>query len=156
MYILVTITCLIIALARDIGIAVYAIIIVGNICFIIFHFKVGIFFQRSDSYRTIINSVSIVIIMLLHMISSLLSSSLGVGIGLVGASYSILFLNLAINIFLFILVERKKIFRTKGIEMHKEQMKKMDNQIAMANLSFLGVDKLNNSVDKSRDYTKDK
>ena len=44
MYILVTITCLIIALARDIGIAVYAMIIVGNIGFIIFHFKVGIFF----------------------------------------------------------------------------------------------------------------
>lgn len=32
----------------------------------------------------------------------------------------------------------------------------MDNEIAMANLSFLGVDKLNNSADKSRDYTKDK
>lgn len=119
-YILVTVISLIIALARDIGIAVYAIIIAGNIGFIIFHFKIGIFFERSDSYRTIINSVSLVILMLLHMISSLLSSSLGVGIGLVGASYSILFINLAINIFLFVLVERKKIFRNKGIEMHKE------------------------------------
>ena len=120
MYILVTVTCLIISLARNIGIAVYAIIIVGNIGFIIFHFKIGIFFEKTDSYRTIINSISIVILMMLHMISSLLSSSLGVGIGLVGASYSILFLNLAVNIFLFILIERKKIFRTKGIEMHKE------------------------------------
>lgn len=119
-YILVTVTSLIIALARDIGIAVYTIIIVGNVGFIIFHFKIGIFFERSDSYRTIINSVSLVILMLLHMISSLLSTSLGVGIGLVGASYSILFINLAINIFLFVLVERKKIFRNKGIEMHKE------------------------------------
>lgn len=61
-----------------------------------------------------------VVLMLLHLISSLLSSSLGVGIGLVGASYSILFLNLAINIFMFILVERKKSLRSKGIEMHKE------------------------------------
>lgn len=120
MYIFVSSTCLTIALARTAGIAVYSLIIIGNIGMIIFHIKIGIFFERTDSYRAIINSISMIILMLMHLMSSLLSSSIGVGIGLVGTTYSILFLNLAVNILLFVMVERKKQLRSKGIEMHKE------------------------------------
>ncbi len=38
--------------------------------------------------------------------------------------------------------------------MHDEEMKQMDNELAMANISFIG--KGYNSINKSRDYTKDK
>lgn len=127
MYLLLVVVGLIISLLRKNGVVVFVMIIVGCACTLLFHSKLKIYFQLLDSRRCIINSSTLIVLMIISIFSNVFSSKLGVGLSVVVVSFCLLFLLLIINSVIFIILERKKIKTEKEKEIHDEQMKEMDN-----------------------------
>ncbi len=100
--------CALISLMRKTGIAVFALIITACIVMIIFQLKYKVYFELLDTKRCIINCFALILLMLLHVVASLMSTSLGTGFSIVLVSFIILLVVLIINLFIFIVVTRKQ------------------------------------------------
>jgi hypothetical protein len=95
---------LVMSVARNVGIAAYAMIIVGCICAIIFHIRFKIYFEMLDSRRCIVNNATLIVLMLISLFSSMLANQLGTGQSIVTAVFCILFLLLAFNCIIFMVL----------------------------------------------------
>jgi hypothetical protein len=91
-------------LTRNMGIAAYAIIILGSICVMVFHIRYKIYFEILDSKRCIVNNATLIVLMLISLFSSILAGQLGIGQSIVIPVFCILLLLLAFNVVIFMIL----------------------------------------------------
>lgn len=128
---------LVIALARSVSAAVFALLIAGSLLSIVLIIKFDLYQHRYNRVRAVANSVAVIILSSLAAVSQYAYSSLGTGALIAYLEFTLLFLVLLWNTVAFVVTtyesgQKEDEVAAKAEETH---LKELLNKMALSNLN---------------------